>query len=108
MAGKDWVEVKLTRFGEEHSQGGQLRVQEGNGGKGFVFLPGESQRVTRAFDWEQVLRPWHINGHALFEQVFSQAYEEKHAAQLDGPGVQAVPTPSGIEVIVSESEVEKQ
>ena len=73
MPGKDWVDVRLTKFGAQQAHGAPLRVQEGNGGQGFVFMPGESQRVTRAFDWEKVLKPWHINGHPLFEIVPEEA-----------------------------------
>lgn len=80
MAG-DWVEVRLSPFGEQYANGAPLRVQEGSG---FVFAPGESQRVTRAFDWEKVLRPWHINGHALFEIV----PEEDAAADSDTSGTE--------------------
>jgi hypothetical protein len=78
MTGSDWVQVRLTSFGEERAQGGELRIQEGNGGKGFVFRAGEAQRVTRAFDWEKVLKSWTFNGHALFELV-----SEDEAAAAD-------------------------
>ena len=81
MTGTDWVEVRLTNFGEEHAAGGDLRVQEGSG---FVFRVDQTVRVTRAFDWERVLKPWCINGHALFEMV-------------DAPGMSA-----GVEVDLPE------
>ena len=71
----DWVNVRLSEFGERYLKetgGGSLAVHEGSG---FVFKPGESVRVTRAFDWARVLQTQHINGHALFEVVPDQAAE---------------------------------
>jgi hypothetical protein len=79
MAKEDFVNVRITQFGERYIKecgGGPLRVHEGGRlGSEFAFMPGESQRVTRAVDWDRVLRNQHINGQALFEIV-----EEESAA----------------------------
>lgn len=74
MGGDDFVNVRLTRFGEEQAAGAPIQVHNGN--HSFYFKPGEEQRVTRAFDWERVLRTQHINGHPLFEIVPSVHAEE--------------------------------
>jgi hypothetical protein len=64
MSKDDFVNVRLTKLGEELSKG-QMQIHEGN--RSFYFKPGEAQRVTRAFDWERVLKTQHHNGHPLFE-----------------------------------------
>lgn len=66
MAG-DFVNVRLTEFGKERAAGGPVQVHAGN--FSFYFNPDEVQRVTRAFDWERVLKNEHFNGHPLFEMV---------------------------------------
>lgn len=68
MSGEDWVDVQLTAFGERYLKengGGPLRVHDGN--REFDFASGETKRVTRAYDWHQVLRLQHVNGMALFQ-----------------------------------------
>lgn len=65
MAGEDFVNVRLTAFGKERAAGGRLQVHAGN--HSFYFEPDEVQLVTRAFDWERVLKHEHFNGHPLFE-----------------------------------------
>jgi hypothetical protein len=67
---KDFVNVKLSEFGVECAAGSVLQVHEGQ--HSFYFKAGEPQRVTRAFDWNCVLRNQHFNGHALFELVPEQ------------------------------------
>jgi hypothetical protein len=73
MAKEDFVNVRITQFGERYIKecgGGPLRVHEGGRlGSEFSFVPGESQRVTRAVDWDKVLKNQHINGQALFEII---------------------------------------
>lgn len=69
----DWIEVKLTLFGERYvasTGGGPLRVHEGR--HEFAFNPGEPQRVTRAFDWEKILSRQVVAGIPLFEIVQSE------------------------------------
>ena len=65
-SGADWVNVKLTKFGAELAGGGELHV---HGGRNFTFKAGTSQRVTKAFDWEQVLANEFVDGEPLFELV---------------------------------------
>jgi hypothetical protein len=74
MGGNDWVEVRLSEFGREYAGDGPVRVHEGP--HEFVFKPGETQRVTRAFDWERILKPLAIGGRALFEIVPDQHAED--------------------------------
>ena len=90
----DWVDVRLTEFGARQAGDGVLRISEGNGGEGFQFRAGETQRVTRAFDWERVLKPWHHHGHPLFEIVPS-AEEEAEVERLNKLGIHATPGPDG-------------
>ncbi|HEY6349606.1 MAG TPA: hypothetical protein VI636_09375 [Candidatus Angelobacter sp.] len=64
---EDWVDVMLTPFGERYVKengGGPMQVHEGSG---FSFTPGQVVRVTRAFDWERVLKNQHVNGVALIQ-----------------------------------------
>ncbi len=68
MSGNDWINVRLTEFAEQYvaqSGGGPLRVHDGR--FECSILPGETMRVTRAFDWERVLKPIAIAGQAMFE-----------------------------------------
>jgi hypothetical protein len=65
MAGKDFVNVKLTEFGAQQAGGGRVQVHAGN--HSFYFQPGEVKMVTRAFEWERVLKNERFNGHPLFE-----------------------------------------
>jgi hypothetical protein len=77
VAKEDFVNVRLTAFGENAAAGSVVQVHEGN--HSFVFTPGEAQMVTRAFDWNRVLRHQHINGHPLFE-IVPEATEEESTA----------------------------
>jgi hypothetical protein len=61
----DFVNVRLTEFGTTFAGGTRVQIHEGQ--HTFYFLPGQVQRVTRAFDWNRVLKNQHFNGHALFE-----------------------------------------
>lgn len=73
----DWVNVKLTEFGERYlaeNGGGPLRVHDRSE---FVFESGKPQRVTKAGDWDLVLKQQHVNGHALFEIAEEQFPEEE-------------------------------
>jgi hypothetical protein len=67
MAGEDFVNVRLTAFGKERADGGRVQVHAGN--HSFYFEPDEVKLVTRAFDWNCVLKAEHFNGHPLFEIV---------------------------------------
>jgi hypothetical protein len=66
----DFVNVQLTRFGAKLAGDGKLTVVEG--GRVYEFLPGESQEVTKAFDWGMVLKNATIDGEQLFELVDNQ------------------------------------
>ena len=67
MPKEDFINVRLTQFGQERAAGGRVQVHAGN--HSFYFQPGEVKMVTRKFDWERVLKTEHVNGHALFEIV---------------------------------------
>jgi hypothetical protein len=67
MAKDDFVNVRLTEFGKERAAGARIQVHAGN--HSFYFEPDEVQLVTRAFDWNRVLKNEHFNGHPLFEIV---------------------------------------
>lgn len=84
--GEDWVNIKLTKFGEQFAAGGPVRVHEGNGPE-FAVKAGETLRVTRAFDWERVLKQQHVNGLALFEIAPEEDAKPKKAQ----PRAAAVP-----------------
>jgi hypothetical protein len=110
--GKDFVEVRLTPFGEQQAAGGPIRITGGGGtgdaGSGhhdFIFEAGKPQRVTRAYDWERILRHQHSNGHLLFEIVpggendaEADPAETKHADELREAGADAESTPTAIEI----------
>lgn len=76
----DFVNVRLTKLGEELSCG-QLQVHEGN--HSFYFNAGETQRVTRVFDWERVLKTQHHHGHPLFEIVEPEQTNARPAKTAD-------------------------
>lgn len=83
---KDWVDVQLSPFGEQYLKqtgGGPLRVHEGS--FEFAFEPGKPQRVTRAFDWQRVLKQQHIGGNPLF--VIAPAPAANAEAQLQAESV---------------------
>jgi hypothetical protein len=64
---EDFVNVRLTAFGKEQAGGARIQVHAGN--HSFYFEPDEEKMVTRAFEWNRVLRNEHFNGHPLFEIV---------------------------------------
>ncbi len=70
----DFVEVQLSEFGKSLAVGAPVRVQEGV--REYVFMPGQAQRVTVAFDWNRVLSRQLINGHRLFEIVPDEPMEQ--------------------------------
>jgi hypothetical protein len=102
MAGKDFVNVQLTDFGKEFASGGPLQVHAGN--HSFCFAPDEVKMVTRAFEWERVLKTEHVNGHPLFEIVpdISELTPEQDAQRLRDLGIDATATPEGIMVETKE------
>jgi len=70
--GGDFVNVKLTAFGESLKQvivhdGGTPDPAARSRHSEFIFRPGDVKRVTRAFEWEKVLRPQEQDGKPLFE-----------------------------------------
>jgi hypothetical protein len=60
---QDFVKVRLTDYAA--ALGPEVTV--GGGRQNFTFKPGEVQEVTRAFDWERVLKSVMIDGHEVFE-----------------------------------------
>jgi hypothetical protein len=82
MAGKDFVNVRLTEFGRQQAGSGRLQVHAGN--HSFFFAPDEVKMVTRAFEWERVLRNEHVNGHPLFEIVPDQLLPSDAQAGTQG------------------------
>lgn len=94
---EDWVNVRLTAFGERYLKengGGPANVHEGTG---FSVESGKAVRVTRAFDWERVLKQQHVNGHALFEIAEEAAGNRQQAtgkkkATVEGGGATRVST----------------
>jgi hypothetical protein len=92
MAGKDFVNVQLTAFGNERAAGGSVQVHAGN--HSFYFKPGEVKLVTRAFDWERVLKNEHINGHQMFEIVpdqFEPSDEQMGTQGMNADEIDAYP-----------------
>ena len=68
VAGPDFVAVKLSSKGEEVAQGAPVTIIDGV--HMFVFKPGEVREdITRAFDWERVLKNQARDGESLFEVV---------------------------------------
>jgi hypothetical protein len=83
MAGKDFVNVRLTEFGVQQAGSGRVQVHAGN--HSFYFEPDEVKMVTRAFEWERVLKNEHVNGHPLFEIVTEAvATEEEQPLTTEG------------------------
>lgn len=62
-AGEDFVHVKLSPLGEKLAGEHEMVVSDHSV---FRFKAGETQRVTRAFDWEKVLKNQHQDGEPLF------------------------------------------
>jgi hypothetical protein len=90
MSREDFVNVRLTKFGAERAAGGSVQVHAGN--HSFVFEPGEVKLVTRAFDWNRVLKNEHFNGHQMFEIVpdeeLDQSAEKVEVELREDLGVQ--------------------
>jgi hypothetical protein len=103
MMKEDFVNVQLTDLGKKIA--GDARVQVHAGNHSFYFEPDEVKMVTRAFDWERVLKNEHFNGHPLFEIVLSKEYEQEHVAELRAEGIDATATPDGI--LVKELKIEE-
>jgi hypothetical protein len=85
MPGKDFVNVRLTEFGRQQAGSGRVQVHAGN--HSFDFAPDDVKMVTRAFEWERVLKTEHVNGHALFEIVPEQL--EQSDVQMGTRGMNA-------------------
>lgn len=65
MTRKDWVRVKLTTYGEQLAGEHELLVVGSS--YHFTFRAGVAQEVSRAFDWNVVLKNKKHEGQALFE-----------------------------------------
>lgn len=66
MAGEDFVHVRLSADGERMAGAGkQVRIVRGRGH--FLFKVGEAQRVTRAYEWNVLLRHDRFEGRPVFE-----------------------------------------
>ena len=67
-ARQDFVKVKLTALGERLAGEGELLVIEGR--HEFTFKAGQVRDdITRAFDWDKVLKTQNRDGEPLFELV---------------------------------------
>src|SRR5438105_13750100 len=67
MSGDDFVNVQFTELGKSLAGDAPLRIHEGP--REFVFTAGKSERVTKAFDWERVLKNVTVAGTPLLEIV---------------------------------------
>lgn len=70
----DFVEVKLSAAGER-AAGGKITLVGPR--YHFTFEPGVAQRVSKAYDWEVVLRNELVDGEPMFELVVSPAPPSK-------------------------------
>ncbi len=64
---EDWVTIKLTAAGERLANGAPVRVIHGS--HSFEIHPGKTLEVTRAFDWEMVLKHETCAGEPLLEII---------------------------------------
>jgi hypothetical protein len=91
MAGEDFVHVELTAAGAKMAGAGkQLRVTVGR--SSFLFKVGESQRVTRAYEWTALLKQKHYQGQPVFQISTAQTMQSPATTGphvLTGPGVRA-------------------
>lgn len=72
MAGEDFVHVKLSAAGEKLAgEGKQVRLLHGRAH--FLFTVGQSQRVTRAYEWNVLLRNEVFEGEPIFEIAVEEA-----------------------------------
>lgn len=69
MAGKDFIQVRLTGAGVKFAgEGGQVAVH--NSRREFLFKAGEAQRVLIAYEWDKVLGLMRTpSGEPMFEIV---------------------------------------
>ena len=68
MAGEDFVHVRLSPAGEKMAgNGGQVRITKAH--CSFLFKAGQSQRITRAYDWNCVLKDHQFEGQPIFEET---------------------------------------
>ena len=66
MAGEDFVHVKLSAAGKKMAgEAGVLRLVVGRGH--FLFKGDEVLRVTRAYEWEVLLKDETFQGEPMFE-----------------------------------------
>ena len=77
MKRDDYVDVKLTKRGEELAGEHELHVASGS--YEYTFRAGQAQRVTRFYDWNVVLKKEKFEGEHLFELA------ETPAADKPGP-----------------------
>jgi len=79
MAGEDFVHVKLSAAGKKMAgEAGALRLVVGRGH--FFFQGDEVLRVTRAYEWEVLLKNETFQGEPMFElaeQSVTEPLKEK-------------------------------
>jgi hypothetical protein len=67
VAGEDFVHVQLSAAGVKRAgPGGQLRITAGRNSS-FVFQVGQSLRVTRAYEWNVLLKQEQFEGQPIVE-----------------------------------------
>ena len=69
MAGEDFVHVQLSAAGVKMAgAGGCVRITAGRSSS-FLFVVGQSQRVTKAYEWNALLQNERFQGQPIFELV---------------------------------------
>src|SRR5690242_19564453 len=93
MAGEDFVHVRLTAAGEQLAgKGSYVRICAGR--CDFTFKVGETQRVTRAYESNKILRHEQHKGQPFF-QIVPETESEVAAtapATAASPSAAAKPT----------------
>lgn len=68
MAGEDFVHTRLTVAGEQLAgKGGYVHIVAGR--CEFTFKVGSTQRVTRNYEWNKILKTETYKGQPVFEIV---------------------------------------
>jgi hypothetical protein len=72
VAGEDFVHIQLSAAGVKMAgTGGQVRITAGRGS--FVFVVGQSQRVTKAYEWNVLLKNERFQGQPILELTAAAA-----------------------------------
>jgi hypothetical protein len=80
MAGEDFVHVKQSAAGEKLAgDGKQVRISHAR--VHMTFKVGETQRVTKAYEWNHILRHKTDGGEAIFETVDAPVKTKSKDAQ---------------------------